>query len=59
LKAGTTKVTGIDTFPSVAGVTPKVGAPGTVPAAKNTLPGLKLACEVKNGMLNTYYANLA
>jgi hypothetical protein len=36
-----------------------VGASGTLPAAENPLPGLKLPCEVKNGMLNTYYANLA
>ncbi len=36
-----------------------VGALGILPAAENPLPGLKLPCEVKNGMLITYYANLA
>jgi hypothetical protein len=28
-----------------------VGALGILPAAENPLPGLKLPCEVKNGML--------
>jgi hypothetical protein len=37
----------------------KVGASGILPAAENPLPGLKLPCAVKNGMLNTCYANLA
>jgi len=48
-------------FPSVPASTTlgNVGGPGTVPAAEKTLPGLKLACEIKNGILNTYYANLA
>lgn len=36
-----------------------VGAFGILPAAENPLPGLKLPCEVKNGISNTCYANLA
>jgi hypothetical protein len=60
LNAGGAKVIGSETScPSVPGLFPNVGAPGIVPAAKNPLPGLKLPCEFKNGILNTYYANLA
>ena len=48
----------LPSVPAVAALG-NVGGPGTVPAAEKTLPGLKLACEIKNGMLDTYYANLA
>jgi hypothetical protein len=44
---------------SIDGVLAKVRALGILPAAENPLPGLKLPCEVKNGIFGTYYANLA
>jgi hypothetical protein len=46
-------------FDSIDGVLAKVKASGILPAAENPLPGLKLPCEVRNGILNTYYPNLA